>query len=822
MLSDNSPEAQLRAENADLRARLQEAEETLHAIRSGEVDSLVVETDEGPQIFSLDAAEAASNRFRGEVLAQVSDSVIAVDPEDRVTFFNGAAERQYGVRCDEVLGRNISEIYTRHWPSPDAEAARWKALREHGEWRGETVERLRDGRQLHVESSVTMLRGADGTNAGMVAAIRDITEKNLAERRLREQEERQRFAMQAAGAGSWDWDIAAGDIIWSPENYALYDFDPAPRSPAYADWESRVHPDDLARTNALVRDVVEGNAPEFRAEFRVVHRDGRILWLQGLGRVQRDATGAAVRLSGINLDITARKRSEEEFQRLSVLLETLLHSAPIGFCFLDRELRFVHINKRLADLNGISPEAHLGWNVAQILPAFSDTLRAVTGRILATGEPVLNHEFSGETPAAPGVTRCWNESWYPVRDGAGEVLGFGAIVEEITERKRAELELKLLHETLERRIEERTAELREAYEFNHQIINSAQEGIVVCDREGRLLVWNPYMARMSRMAGEQVTGKPVTGVLPFLTQESLAQFLERALKGEVVDTPDLPYIVADTGVSGWCAARLVPLFNSQSNITGAIVTIRDTSERKHGEAMLAQASTKLRQLSVHLVQVREEEGKRIAREIHDELGGLLTAIQANVSVAIERDERGGGMAGAELMKATKLVESAADTVRRIIADLRPSVLDQLGIWAALEWHVGEIAKSAGLATEIVIDDDAAAIELDSERSTALFRIVQETLTNVVRHAAATQVAIRAWHDGDAVVVEIEDNGIGIGEAQLNKTGKWGLLGIQERVHHFGGTFRIARGSAHGTVAVVRMPLQQPSERRAAIVDDLRS
>jgi len=523
-------------------------------------------------------------------------------------------------------------------------------------------------------------------------------------------------------------------------------------------------------------------------------------------------------------NVTVRNRAEQAIQEGEARLRLATEATTVGIWewnVITNEMRW---DAQLFRIYGIAPTAdrfvqYSDWSGALLVEDLPESERILQDTVRRCGES--RREFrilrrnDGECRVIEAV-----ETVRTNEHGQAEwVVGTNL---DITERKRAELEVKQLHETLERGIAERTADLSEAYEFNHQIISSAQEGIIVCDRVGRILVWNPFLVQMSGIAAGQVTGKPVTGVVPFLPQEALEQCLERALKGEVVDAPDMPYSVSETGVTHWCAARFASLRDVESDITGVIITIRDISERKQADALLAAAATRLRELTAHLIRVREEEGKRIAREIHDELGGLLTAIQANVSVAIDREERGGGKAGAELNRATKMLDSAADTVRRIIADLRPSVLDQLGIWAALEWHVGEIAKSAGLATEIVIDDDAAAIELDSERSTALFRIVQETLTNVVRHAAATQVAIRAWHDGDAVVVEIEDNGIGIAEAQLNKTGKWGLLGMQERVHNFGGTFSIARGRAHGTVAVVRMPLQQPSKRRAAIADDLRS
>jgi PAS domain S-box-containing protein len=179
-----SPEQQLGADNAELRARLEEAEETLRAIRSDEVEALVVETADGPQVFTLQGLDAESNRFRGEILAQVSESVIAVDADQRVTYLNAAAERQYRVCASDALGCQLGSIFTRQWPRAVTEAAMWAGLREHGEWRSEITHRTHDGREIAVETSITMLRDASGAPAGYVGVFREITERKRAEAAL--------------------------------------------------------------------------------------------------------------------------------------------------------------------------------------------------------------------------------------------------------------------------------------------------------------------------------------------------------------------------------------------------------------------------------------------------------------------------------------------------------------------------------------------------------------------------------------------------------------------------------------------------------------
>jgi PAS domain S-box-containing protein len=167
---------QLLTDNADLRERLAEAEELLNAIRAGEVDALVVESSAGKRVFTLQGLDAESSRVRDEMLARVSDAIVAIDNEQRVTYLNAAAERQYGVTASGVLGRKLSEVHSQRWLRPEDEAAQQAALRERGEWRGENLHVLRDGRVLAVEMSVSVFR--DGAASGVLAVIRDVTERN--------------------------------------------------------------------------------------------------------------------------------------------------------------------------------------------------------------------------------------------------------------------------------------------------------------------------------------------------------------------------------------------------------------------------------------------------------------------------------------------------------------------------------------------------------------------------------------------------------------------------------------------------------------------
>ncbi|WP_228892672.1 hybrid sensor histidine kinase/response regulator [Pseudoduganella aquatica] len=233
----------------------------------------------------------------------------------------------------------------------------------------------------------------------------------------------------------------------------------------------------------------------------------------------------------------------------------------------------------------------------------------------------------------------------------------------------------------------------------------------------------------------------------------------------------------------------------------------DISASKAAEQALRQSQDELRRLGAHQERIKEEERKRIAQEIHDELGGLLTGIRAYILVAQERAVAAGSTPEPLLADTADLVQSAIETVRRVITDLRPSVLDQLGVWAALEWYADQVALRAGLRCVCRIDAQAAALELDADRSTMLFRIVQEALTNVVRHAQATQATIDVACEPGALRLTVSDNGKGIAAEGLLSRESWGILGMHERSRSFGGQLAIT-GGPDGTVLMLRLPLEE--------------
>jgi signal transduction histidine kinase len=260
--------------------------------------------------------------------------------------------------------------------------------------------------------------------------------------------------------------------------------------------------------------------------------------------------------------------------------------------------------------------------------------------------------------------------------------------------------------------------------------------------------------------------------------------------------------VVDGGAIQWFSASGKPLFDARGRFTGYRGTGRNISIRKAAEAALRESRTQLRMLADHQDRVKEDERKRIARDIHDDLGQNLMVLRLDVSmiaahpesVAVTKERCGAAL---------KQIDTTIKAVRAIMNDLRPAVLD-LGLHAALDWQAKEFERRTGIACELHIDHEEFA--LDEKRATALFRIVQESLTNIIRHAQASQVQIEMLRADGMLSVKITDNGIGVFPDCRRKANAFGLAGIEERIHALGGTFSKASHPGQGMAITVSIPI----------------
>ena len=233
------------------------------------------------------------------------------------------------------------------------------------------------------------------------------------------------------------------------------------------------------------------------------------------------------------------------------------------------------------------------------------------------------------------------------------------------------------------------------------------------------------------------------------------------------------------------------------------VLTREIAERRLAEEQLKASEENLRALAARLQSVVEEERTRIAREIHDELGQALTGLKMDLTWLAGKLPKGQKSLTGKMTSVFELIDGTIQSVRRIASGLRPDVLDEVGLAAAIGWQTHDFQKRTGIRCKIEVPADGATV--DKERSTAAFRIFQELLTNVARHAQATKVGIALQLDDHSLVLKVEDNGKGIASTEPHRTKSLGLLGIRERVALFGGKVEITGTPGKGTRVTVSIP-----------------
>jgi len=254
------------------------------------------------------------------------------------------------------------------------------------------------------------------------------------------------------------------------------------------------------------------------------------------------------------------------------------------------------------------------------------------------------------------------------------------------------------------------------------------------------------------------------------------------------------------------AERTAELLQANERLESVILA------QQQSELELQRSRSELRSLSQHLQEVREDERTTIAREIHDELGQLLTALKIDLSwlgKKLPEDQR---LLLKKTLEISKLIDDTIGTVQRISAELRPGILDDLGLTAAMEWQAQEFQTKTGVACTVQGNFESAGLE--RRYTTVLFRIFQETLTNIYRHAAATRAKVALRQRERSLVMTVTDNGCGVIEAKILDANSLGFIGMRERVRHFGGKVTIRRIPEGGTSVQVVIPLKKKEEEMA--------
>lgn len=327
------------------------------------------------------------------------------------------------------------------------------------------------------------------------------------------------------------------------------------------------------------------------------------------------------------------------------------------------------------------------------------------------------------------------------------------------------------------------------------------------DRDSRYLAVNSAYLAIIGLREDEVIGKTPYDIWP----SDLADIYMQTDRAVVKSGRRRRYEESRSDPDGrvlWFETIKSPIRDGNGHIVGTVGISRDISERKAAADELIRSRAQLRELSSFLQSVREEEQARISRELHDELGQTLTALKIELIWLRERLASQDVLQG-RVDRLVSIVDRSVTDLRRIAVNLRPMILDELGLVAAMKWLTQNSAELGGL--DITLSFDRQDVSYDSAVSTAAFRIVQEALTNVMRHGEAKRASVVVTHERQELHIEITDNGRGIDQSASQRN-KLGLVGMRERARALGGAVAISDNPQGGTIVSVHLPLNGPPEQ----------
>lgn len=586
---------------------------------------------------------------------------------------------------------------------------------------------------------------------------------------------------QLTGSGSWEWETHTGRLGWSDGLLEIFGLERRAFSGQVEDFTDRLHPDDKAAVMDTLQSALD-RGEGFSFEERIVRgSDGEIRTLESFGRVQCDADGHAV-LVGTCLDVTERRQQEVQLRRTLAHLRAVIDSSPLATLELSRDARVLAWNA--------SAERLFGWR--------SDEIVGVRNPLVPpdgwpTYAEALEKAFGGETVvigaqrriSKSGADLIARVSLAPVHTGHDVVESVIAILEDVTARERLE------------------AELRRSEADLLDLIDSAPVGIYRKTLDGELLMANRALANLLGYSSpEDLCATSRRQVLYHDTAER-----ERLFSAFARGAQSLASVVALRRKDG-SSVRVQWDARAVRDAEGKVIYhecfVRDLTARLNAEHALRESRDKLSELSRRVIVAQEAERQSIARGLHDEIGQTLTAIRLSLTALQTR--LGSDSPAPELEDSLAMLDLASRSVLELSVDLRPSVLDDIGLEAALHWYLHRSASRAQI--DVTFQSTLGGTRLDSSVEVCCYRIAQEAMTNVLRHASARHVEVTLHCQDGNLVFALKDDGTGFDVHAMSKApheARLGLLGMAERAALLAGTVDLLSGPG-GTQMLLTLPL----------------
>ncbi len=491
-------------------------------------------------------------------------------------------------------------------------------------------------------------------------------------------------------------------------------------------------------------------------------------------RVHAHDRAAEAQCGGVHLDIPDGRRAEQERSTVQRRLQHIICSIRDGFVTLDRDWNYTYANDAAAQLLGRSREDLIGHNVWALFPEMRHLpFHDACVRCMQQREPVQLDQYF-----APHY-RWYRNHFYPTDDG------IAIFFEDFTARKRLEAQL---------------ADERERYRATFE---QPAIGILHVALEGTITRCNARMAEMLGYERLDLVGLDFAGILAEPQPGLFLEDVQDPACGGARRLVQCRFRQRD-GECFWGEMTLafVPAEGERSGYV--VCMVQDIDDRKRAEALLDESRRRLDAFAQQLTEAIEQERARISREIHDELGQALTRLKMDLGWLRRRLGESGQTAGAVATRVVEMghfIDETLVSVRRLATELRPALLDNLDLAAALNAQMRQLGAQADIEVTQHLEPD---LPLTSEQATGLYRIAQEAVTNIARHAGARNVRCVLFRDGDGVTMEIQDDGCGF-DLSLPRQRGLGLVGIAERARLLGGSAAVESETGRGTLVRVHLP-----------------
>jgi PAS domain S-box-containing protein len=633
---------------------------------------------------------------------------------------------------------------------------------------------------------------AQGHLYRIVGSASDITERKRTEERLRREQGYLAMAQRMARMGVWSWNPSSGDMFGSEEFYRIFGIDADKVKLTREFFLQRIHPEDLLRYDSEVSTAV-AKRRNWELDYRIVLPDASVKYLHAIGKPVFDKSGDILEFVGTTLDITERKRAEQELRQAEERIHAILENSSNLIFLKDTEGRYLLVNREFERALLASQEQIKGKTDEEMFPPEQAAVfRANDLEVLRAGVPMEFEEISTleDGPHTSIVHK------FPLFDTRGNIYATGGVATDITERKRAE--------------EAR----RHSEEQYRTVVETAHDGVVSIDEDSQILFVNPAAVRIFGYEASELIGRPLTMLMPEFLREMHKVGLKR-------------YLATGQRHIDWQGIELVGLrknveefpvevsFGEVTRERRRIFTgfIRDIKDRK-------QAEEELRKLSGRLLRLQDEERRRIGRELHDSTGQDLVALATMVGQLRSSIPPGDRKSDRLLSECKALAERCIREVRTLSYLLHPPVLDRAGLEDAIRDYVKGFIDRTGIQLELEMSPRVGRMARDIEL--AVFRVVQESLTNIQRHSGSKQAKIRI-HRGSDLTLEISDFGRGVSASVRKEKGEpgfevgVGIPSMQERVKLIGGRLEID-STSHGTSVRVTIPLGENEREKPSHSD----